>query len=634
MKSDNFFTQYDRYLFGTGTHYQIYEKLGAHPAEVDGRQGVYFAVWAPNAQSISVIGDFNGWNPGAHYMQHADGTDVWELFTEEAHVGSLYKYHIHAADNSYHDKADPYGFSCEVRPGTASVVCDLDGYKWHDKRWTNKQAKGSPRNKPLAIYEMHLASWKRPIGREHHNYLELAPMVIEYVKEMGYTHVELIGLCEYPFDPSWGYQVTGYYAPTSRYGSPKEFMGFVDALHQAGIGVILDWVPAHFPKDEAGLAKFDGTPLYEYADPRKGEHPDWGTLVFDYGRPEVKNFLIASAMFWAKMYHIDGLRVDAVASMLYLDFGRRDGEWLPNPDGTNDNREAVEFLKSFNSLMHDQFPGVMTIAEESTAWAGVTADLKDGGLGFTFKWNMGWMHDFLEYLQTDPMFRSHNHNKMTFSIMYAGSEHYILAISHDEVVHLKHSLIEKAPGVLEMRAATLKAAYAYLIGHPGKKLLFMGQEWGQTREWSEERELDWGMLQDDVHAGLRDYFKGLLHLYTKYPALYENDLGYPNFEWINASDSASSTFSFVRHGAPGKKSLLFVIHFTPVELPEYRAGVPGPGRYKMIFADTFVEGGSKPIKADAQEWDGKDYSIPCPLGAYGVRIFEYTEPLDKAEKAD
>lgn len=513
-----FVTEFDQYLFGQGVHYEIYKKMGAHPAEKDGKKGVYFAVWAPNAKRVTLVGDFNKWDVDATPMTRLEPLGIYEIFMPDMTEDMLYKYAVTGQEGRTVLKCDPYGFSAELRPGTASKVASIEGFKWGDARWMDARRSFQFKKEPMSIYEMHPGSWKKHEPQDeddpgYYNFRELAPELVPYLKEMGYTHVELIGIAEHPFDGSWGYQVTGYYAPTSRYGSPKDFMYFVNYLHKHKIGVILDWVPAHFPRDEHGLANFDGYPLYEYGDPKKGEHPDWGTKIFDYGRNEVKNFLIANALYWLTEYHVDGLRIDAVASMLYLDYGKQDGQWVANEFGDNKNLEAIEFFRHLNSIVHQDKPGTLMIAEESTAWPMVTGSPVDGGLGFDLKWNMGWMNDFLEYQKCDPYFRKYNHNKMTFSMTYAYSENYVLVISHDEVVHLKCSMLEKMPGDDEQKFANLKAAYAFMMGHPGKKLLFMGQEFGQRREWSEARELDWGCLLDQKHSDLKEFVGQLLNMY-------------------------------------------------------------------------------------------------------------------------
>ena len=628
-----FISDFDQYLFGQGNHYDIFRKLGAHLTEHEGQKGVHFAVWAPHAVAVHVIGEFNGWNETSHPMSRLDPLGIWEVFVPGVQLGCLYKYLIEAQDHSLLYKADPYATEAEMRPGTASKVSDISDFRWSDKDWMEKRKKKDPKEEPMAIYEVHPGSWKKhPHGPDedgYYNYRELAHALADYVHEMGYTHVELMGIAEHPFDGSWGYQVTGYYAPTSRHGSPKDFMYLINYLHQKKIGVILDWVPAHFPKDAHGLADFDGQPLYEYPDPRKGEHPDWGTKVFNYEMNEVKNFLIANALYWVEEFHVDGLRVDAVASMLYLDYGRESGQWIPNKFGGNKNLEAIEFFKHLNSVLLGRNPGAVTIAEESTAWPMVTGSPEEDGLDFSFKWNMGWMNDFLEYMKLDPYFRKGAHNLMTFAMTYAYSENYILVLSHDEVVHLKRSMINKMPGEYEEKFANLKAAYAFMLGHPGKKLLFMGQEFAQLQEWSEARELDWYLLEQDQHRELQAFVKALLHLYQKHPALYELDTHPDGFQWINANDGYRSIFSFMRFDKARKKNLLFVCNFTPVERPDYRVGVPKKKQYKLVLDSDAAEfGGSgveKPTvyKAEAGECDGQPYSIAYPLPGYGVAVFEF-----------
>lgn len=576
----------DRYLFGEGRHYQLYHKLGAHPYTYRGQDGYYFAVWAPHAAAVSLVGDFNAWNPDATPMKPVADSGIYELFVPGLGVGQLYKFAITTHTGTILFKADPYAFSAEYRPGTASVTADIRGFKWNDSKWMESRAGTDPVKAPISIYEVHLGSWKkknRPEKDGYYTYMEAAHELADYVLEMGYTHVELMGIAEHPYDGSWGYQVTGYFAPTSRYGTPTEFMYFVNYLHKKGIGVILDWVPAHFPKDAHGLADFDGQALYEYADPRKGEHPDWGTKVFDYAKNEVSNFLIANALYWLDEYHIDGLRVDAVASMLYLDYGRQDGQWVPNKYGDNKNLEAIEFFKHLNSVIRGRKDGAIIIAEESTAWPNVTKSPEEDGLGFTFKWNMGWMHDFLEYMKLDPYFRKFNHNKMTFGITYCTSENFILVLSHDEVVHLKCSMINKMPGEYEDKFANLKVGYTFMLGHPGKKLLFMGQDFGQFHEWDEKVSLDWYLTKEPFHADLQNYVKGLLTLYHKYPALYRLDEEYDGFQWINANDGDRSIFSFIRRDETQKKNLLFICNFTPVDRDDYRVGVPKRGTYTLLL---------------------------------------------------
>ena len=624
----------DRYLFGEGTHYEIYKLMGAHPTTQRGKDGVYFAVWAPHAESVSVVGDFNKWDPDKNVMKCDNDMGIYQLFVPKVREGDLYKFCITTYKGKLLFKADPYANYAEHRPGTASCVYDISRFKWGDSVWMKKRQEFNEKKDAMSIYELHPGSWKKhPLkdGDEDgfYNYRELAHSLADYVKEMGYTHVELMGIAEHPFDGSSGYQVTGYYAPTSRYGTPEDFQYFVNYMHKNKIGVILDWVPAHFPKDAHGLADFDGTPTYEYADPRKGEHPDWGTKVFDYGKNEVKNFLIANALFWIQEYHIDGLRVDAVASMLYLDYGREAGQWIPNKYGENKNLEAIEFFKHLNSVVLGKNKGTVMIAEESTAWPMVTGKPEEGGLGFSLKWNMGWMHDFLEYMKLDPYFRKYNHHKMTFSMSYAYSEKYVLVLSHDEVVHLKCSMINKMPGLGQDKFENLKAGYSYMFGHPGKKLLFMGQEFGQFQEWSEARELDWFLLAEPEHEQLQAYVKELLALYKKYPALYANDDNEQGFEWINADDAARSIFSFIRKSPTGRNNLLFVINYTPVAREDYRVGVPKRKQYKLILNSKDPKfGGDTPVeqtvyKAVKKECDGRDYSFAYPLPAYGVAVFLY-----------
>ena len=610
----------DRYLFGEGRHYQLYHKLGAHPYTYRGQDGYYFAVWAPHAAAVSLVGDFNAWNPDATPMKPVADSDIYELFVPGLGVGQLYKFAITTHTGTILFKADPYAFSAEYRPGTASVTADIRGFKWNDSKWMESRAGTDPVKAPISIYEVHLGSWKkknRPEKDGYYTYMEAAHELADYVLEMGYTHVELMGIAEHPYDGSWGYQVTGYFAPTSRYGTPTEFMYFVNYLHKKGIGVILDWVPAHFPKDAHGLADFDGQALYEYADPRKGEHPDWGTKVFDYAKNEVSNFLIANALYWLDEYHIDGLRVDAVASMLYLDYGRQDGQWVPNKYGDNKNLEAIEFFKHLNSVIRGRKDGAIIIAEESTAWPNVTKSPEEDGLGFTFKWNMGWMHDFLEYMKLDPYFRKFNHNKMTFGITYCTSENFILVLSHDEVVHLKCSMINKMPGEYEDKFANLKVGYTFMLGHPGKKLLFMGQDFGQFHEWDEKVSLDWYLTKEPFHADLQNYVKGLLTLYHKYPALYRLDEEYDGFQWINANDGDRSIFSFIRRDETQKKNLLFICNFTPVDRDDYRVGVPKRGTYTLLLDQEhgYYKRGDKisHYRSIKSECDGQPYSFAYPV---------------------
>ena len=629
------FGELDQYLFGQATHYDIYKKLGAHVTTQNRKKGVYFAVWAPNAKEVSVVGDFNEWKPDAAPMAKTGPIGVWEIFVPGVKVGDLYKFCIVTQDGRELYKADPYATWSEMRPGNASRVADISGFQWGDSNWIEKRGEADPKKEAISIYEVHPGSWRKHPATEQdpdgfYSYRELAHTLADYVKRMGYTHVELMGIAEHPFDGSWGYQVTGYYAPTARFGSPEDFKYMVNYLHKNKIGVILDWVPAHFPKDAHGLAEFDGTCIYEHADPRQGEHPDWGTKIFNYGKNEVKNFLLANALYWVEEFHVDGLRVDAVASMLYLDYGKEDGQWVANKYGGNQNLEAIEFFKHLNTLVRGRNKGVMMIAEESTAWPKVTGDVeKENGLGFSFKWNMGWMHDFLEYMKLDPYFRKYNHNKMTFSMTYAFSENYVLVLSHDEVVHLKCSMINKMPGLYDDKFENLKAGYSFMFGHPGKKLLFMGQEFGQFQEWSEARELDWYLLREARHQQLQEYVKDLLHMYKKYPALYANDNGYEGFEWINADDADRSIYSFVRWSPTKRNNLLFVCNFTPVERKDYWVGVDKKKQYKLIMNSADPQyGGNSPVenpvfKAVKGECDGKPYHLEYELPAYGVAVFVF-----------
>ena len=621
------FTELDQYLFGQATHYDIYKKLGAHPVSYGRQKGVYFAVWAPNAQYVSVIGEFNDWNTQANPMEKAGPIGVFQVFVPGAREGQLYKFYIVGMHGEELYKADPYANAAEMRPGTASRITDISSYKWNDGVWMKNRPRFNEKKDAMAIYEVHPGSWmKHPSTEDNRegffNYREFGEMLAKYVKEMGYTHVELMGIAEHPFDGSWGYQVTGYYAPTSRYGTPQDFKYMIDYLHRQKIGVILDWVPAHFPKDAHGLANFDGTAVYEHEDPRQGEHPDWGTKIYNYGRPEVKNFLIANALFWIEECHVDGLRVDAVASMLYLDYGKSDGQWVANKYGGNENLEAIEFFKHLNTVVLGRNHGTVMIAEESTAWPKVTGKAEDGGLGFSLKWNMGWMNDFLEYMKLDPYFRKDNHNKMTFAITYAYSEKYVLVLSHDEVVHLKCSMLNKMPGELEDKFKNLKAGYTFMMGHPGKKLLFMGQDFGQLREWSEERELDWFLLQEKEHRDLQSFVKDLLYIYRKYPAVHATDNDPQGFEWINADDAYISIFSFVRKSPTKRNNLLFICNFTPVARPDYRVGVPRLKQYTQLM-DENGRTEKKVFRAVKQECDNRPYSFAYPLPAYGIAIFQY-----------
>ena len=628
------FSELDQYLFGQATHYDIFRKMGAHLDKKDGKVGAWFTVWAPHAAEVSVIGEFNGWDAHANVMRKVGEDGVYEVFVPGVTEGMMYKYYIRTPDGRELYKADPYAFASEKRPGTASKVAEIEGYRWGDSEWLTNRKKFDVQKSALSIYEVHPGSWmKHPWSESNpdgfYNYVQFAHSLADYVKKMGYTHVELMGIAEHPFDGSWGYQVTGYYAPTSRYGTPEDFAYLVNECHKNKIGVILDWVPAHFPKDAHGLVEFDGTATYEYADARKGEHPDWGTKIFDYSKNEVKNFLIGSALMWVENYHVDGLRVDAVASMLYLDYGKEDGQWVPNIYGGNKNLEAIEFFKHINTLILGRNPGVVMIAEESTAWPKVTGPVEEDGLNFSYKWNMGWMHDFLDYMKLDPYFRKDNHNKMTFAMSYNESEKYILVLSHDEVVHLKCSMLNKMPGLEGDKFKNLMAGYAFMMGHSGKKLLFMGQEFAQVQEWSEARELDWYLLEDPNHKKVQDWVKALLHLYTSNPCMYEQDTTWAGFEWINADDRDRSIFSFVRKSKDGKNNLLFVINFTPVAREDYRVGVPKNKTYKLVLnsEDPKFNGTDKnrkeSYKAVKKECDGRDYSIAYPLPAYGVAVFKF-----------
>ncbi|PPT07503.1 14-alpha-glucan (glycogen) branching enzyme GH-13-type [Geitlerinema sp. FC II] len=603
------FTDFDFFLFGEGNHHRIYEKLGAHLDTVDGIAGVYFAVWAPNARNVSVVGDFNNWDGREHQMRLTQN-GIWELFVPELKPGTLYKYEIKNPQGHIYLKSDPYGFDREVRPDTASIVADLDTYQWGDRDWLEQRRHSDPHDLPVSIYEMHAGSWlhtraddppesgkvvrvsQKPEGR-FLTYRELGDRLIPYIKELGYTHIELMPVAEHPFDGSWGYQVTGYFSPSSRYGSPEDFMYFVDQCHQNDIGVIVDWVPGHFPKDDHGLAFFDGTHLYEHADPRQGEHQEWGTYVFNYGRNEVRNFLVSNALFWFDKYHIDGIRVDAVASMLYLDYNRKDGEWIPNKYGGNENLEAADFLRQLNYLIFGYYPGILSIAEESTAWPLVSRPTYLGGLGFNFKWNMGWMHDMLDYFSIDPVYRRYHHNHVTFSLMYAFSENFMLALSHDEVVHGKGSLFDKMPGDDWQKFANLRCLFAYMFTHPGKKTMFMGMEFGQGREWNVWDDLDWDLLNHEPHQKLKQFFCDLNQLYRSQPALYTQDFSFEGFEWIDCNDADNSIVSFLRKDKHTQEFVVTVCNFTPVPKENYWVGVPQPGFYDEIFnSDAENYGGS------------------------------------------
>ncbi|MBQ6231061.1 MAG: 1,4-alpha-glucan branching protein GlgB [Eubacterium sp.] len=639
--------------FNEGIHYEIYEKLGAHPMVVDGVKGTLFAVWAPNAERVSVVGNFNKWDGRRHPMRKLDYSGIFELFIPGNLEDEIYKFEIRSKAGDVFLKSDPYAFTNEIRPANASKVTSLD-YTWHDKKWIEERDKKPAEavkaeakkaedaevetvaavvektpEKPLNIYEVHLGSWKRPEdGREFYSYREIAIRLADYMQEMGYNYVELLPVMEHPFDPSWGYQITGYYAPTSRYGSPTEFMGFVDYMHTKGIGVIIDWVPAHFPKDDHGLGRFDGTPLYENADPLRGEHPHWGTYIFDYGRNEVKNFLVANALYWADKYHIDGIRVDAVASMLYLDYGRSGGEWRANKYGGNENLEAIEFIREVNTKMKEKCPGVMMIAEESTAWPMMTHSVEEGGMGFDYKWNMGWMNDFLSYMKLDPLYRKYHHNELTFSMMYAFSEKFILVLSHDEVVHEKGSMIQKMPGGYEDKFSNLRAAYGFMMTHPGKKLLFMGQEFAQFAEFNESSELDWSLFEFDAHRYIQSYVKQLNKLYKTEPALYELDSQPEGFSWISVNDANRSVVSYERKGRKEEDTLVVICNFTPVEQKNYKLGVPSEGKWQEIFSSDNAKFGGEGRNnktarlTKAGKVDDREQYIQITVPALSVSVFK------------
>lgn len=627
-----FISQDDQYLFAQGTHYDIYEKLGAHPSCENGEEGMFFAVWAPNAKQVYVIGEFNDWNESATPMTKLGPGGIHSVFVKGVGTGVLYKYLIITQEGEKLYKADPFANSAELRPGTASRTTDLTKFRWTDTTWMKERDLRDYNKEPMAIYECHIGSWMRhprPDEQGFYNYREFADRIVEYLTEMKYTHIELMGIAEHPFDGSWGYQVTGYYAPTSRYGTPDDFMYLINQLHKHHIGVILDWVPAHFATDAHGLGRFDGECIFEHPDPRLGEHPDWGTKIFNYGKTEVKNFLIANVLFWIRKFHVDGIRVDAVASMLYLDYGKKEGQWVPNKYGDNKNLEAIEFFKHLNSVVRGTYPGFLTIAEESTAWPRVTGKIEDGGLDFSFKWNMGWMHDFCEYMKLDPYFRKDNHYAMTFAMTYNDSENYILPLSHDEVVHLKCSMVNKMPGYKTDKYANLRAGYAYMLGHSGKKLLFMGQDFGQEREWSEARELDWFLLQEDLNRGLHDYVKNLLELYNKYPCLYEIDNSWDGFEWLNCDDKDRSTYSFFRKASNGKNNLMFIINMTPMKWENYKVGVPKKKKYKLLLNSDDVRFGGQGMEVPAEitsvkeSCDYRNYSLTLDLPPYSALIFVF-----------
>ncbi|HEV3482129.1 MAG TPA: 1,4-alpha-glucan branching protein GlgB [Candidatus Acidoferrales bacterium] len=622
-------TEFDLYLLAEGKHNRSYEKLGAHLAEKNREKGTHFAVWAPNAGAVSIIGEFNGWRPGANSMQPTN-VGIWEGFVPRVGQGALYKYHIVSSDGRYRvDKADPYGFAAQIRPETASRVWNLDHYVWGDNFWMSARAAKNSLASPISIYEAHLGSWRRvpQEGNRWLTYREMAPLLADYLHDAGFTHIELMPIMEHPFDGSWGYQVTGYFAPTSRFGTPSDFMYFVDFLHQRGIGVILDWVPAHFPKDEIGLGYFDGSHLYEHADPRQGEHPDWNTFVFNYGRNEVQNFLVSNALFWLDKYHVDGLRVDAVASMLYLDYGRSEGQWIPNRFGGKENIEAIQFLRSLNEHVYAAFPDSMMIAEESTAWPQVSRPTYVGGLGFGFKWNMGWMHDVLEYMSQDPIFRSYHHHKITFSLLYAFSENFILPFSHDEVVYGKGSMLAKMPGDRWQKFANLRLLYGFMFGHPGKKLLFMGDEFGQPSEWNHDSSLEWHLLHDPIHAGLLRWVRDLNTLYRGQPSLHQRESESAGFEWVDCTDFHRSVISFLRRGADPNDVLLVACNFTPVPRKNYRVGVPSGGTWQeLLNSDAPLYGGSGVgnfggLSASPLPAHGRPFSLNMTLPPLGMVAF-------------
>jgi 1,4-alpha-glucan branching enzyme len=626
-------SEYDLYLLGEGNHFRSYEKLGAHIIEHEGSKGVNFAVWAPNAKRVSVIGNFNHWDGRHNPMRTRGNSGIWEIFIPDLTEGEVYKYEIKAQDGRILEKADPYAFQTELRPKTASIVHKVGDYQWNDNEYMSIRDRKNNVNSPISIYEVHLGSWKRKKENEFLSYKELAIELVDYVVEMGFTHIELLPIAEYPFDGSWGYQITGYYSPTSRYGTPDDFCYFVDKCHQNGIGVLVDWVPAHFPTDSFGLAQFDGTALYEHADPRKGFHKDWTTLIFNYGRNEVRNFLISNSLFWLDYYHIDGLRVDAVASMLYLDYARKNGEWIPNEYGGNENLEAVYFIKRLNEQVYLEHPGVMMIAEESTAWAAVSRPTYVGGLGFGYKWNMGWMNDFLSFMKKDPIHRKYHHNNLTFSMIYAFNENFILVLSHDEVVHGKKSLISKMPGDDWQKFANIRLAFGFMFSHPGKKLVFMGGEFGQWREWTETQSLDWHLLEYDNHKKLQFYFKTLNTIYKENPALYEIDFVHTGFEWVNCNDWESSIVSFLRKTNNKEDSILIVANFTPVPRYGYRVGVPKHCNWNEIFNSDSQEYGGSGIGnlggfwSDDISWDNQPFSLNLTIPPLSLMMFRMENKL-------
>ncbi|MDF2486041.1 MAG: glgB [Herbinix sp.] len=629
-------TEEQLYLFHEGTNYKSYQMLGAHRMEQNGQKGVRFSVWAPNANWVSTVGDFNGWNSEANPMQRIGDSGVWELFIPGVETNQLYKYAIGSASGEVLYKCDPYAFYCELRPKTASIVYDLEGYTWSDAEWMESRKEKLPVDQPILIYEVHLGSWKQREDGSFLTYRELTSELVDYVVDMGYTHIELMPVMEHPFDGSWGYQVTGFYAVTSRYGTPKDFMFFVDYCHKKGLSVILDWVPGHFPKDAHGLAQFDGTSIYEHPDPRRGEHPQWGTLIFDYGRHEVQSFLISNAIFWLEYYHVDGFRVDAVTSILYLDFGRE--EWLPNKFGGNENLEAADFLKRLNEIVYAQFPTTMMVAEDSSQWPMVTAPTSSGGLGFLYKWNMGWMNDTLRYSSMDPIFRKWNHNLLTFSLSYAFSENYILPLSHDEAVHGKRSLLNKMPGEYHQKFAGLRSLLGYMIAHPGKKLTFMGGEFGQFIEWRYDAGLDWLLLDYEMHQKTLDYVKAINHFYRSQAALWEDDNGWSGFEWICPDDNNQSVVAFLRKSRTPEDYLLVVVNFTPVERMDYRIGVPKVKSYQEIFSsDNTSFGGNgyenlKLVKVEKLPCHGYEQSVTLSLPPLSIAFYKPVKQQKRSNK--
>ena len=623
-------SDFDLHLHSEGNHHHIYDHLGAHPTEFHKQSGVHFAVWTPNAQRVSVVGDFNAWNGCQHPMRNRGSTGIWELFIPDLKPGTIYKYEIKTQNGDVFTKSDPYAFCMEHRPRTGSVVYQPDDALWFDTDWLQTRRERDPYTEPIAIYEVHLGSWRRNPHEDNRSltYRELAHELVEYVLEMGYTHIELLPIMEHPLDESWGYQVTGYYAPTSRFGTPDDFKYFVSHCHTHGIGVILDWVPAHFPTDAHGLAQFNGSAIYEHADPRQGTHPDWGTLIFNYGRNEVRNFLIANALYWIEKYHIDGLRVDAVASMLYLDYSRKEGEWIPNRYGGRENLGAIAFMHQLNALIHEKFPGVLMIAEESTSWPGVSRPVYLGGLGFGFKWNMGWMNDTLSYISKEPIHRKYHHDNLTFGLVYAFHENFILVLSHDEVVHGKRALIDKMPGDRWQKFANLRAFYAFQYAHPGKKLLFMGGELGQWQEWNSQESIHWHLLAETDHAGLKRFVRDLNTLYRGEPALYERDFDPEGFEWISLHDASNSVLSFLRRARSSDAPLIFACNFTPVPRENYRIGVPTPGTYReLINSDSERYGGSNmgnlgTVQTDPIASHGHPHSLQITLPPLAAVMFK------------